>query len=325
MAKAKVSKTPKNSAARARKPKAAVAVSVDPVPAPAAAEAPSAPVSAVQTPAPAPAPPPTDCELSFLALYAEDAFQMARRTPGADLARVAPDLRLFPRWRVVGTLTAVDALMRVGRCKVGAKRVFYGWLLRSIDGHLALAIRGTATRIEWAIDCMIALRSAHPVAGRVESGFWDVYASMQLDGKPLRSIVKEGGEPITVVGHSLGAALATFASLELARAGAKVRGVFVASPRPGDRRFCEAFGKAVPDHVMYRNVADLVPRVPFWFDYSSVPNVKTLSAQKAGIRITGGPAGQHHVISYAALMDRFSLRTFRALPIDRQFLDCVHL
>lgn len=299
--------------------------SAAPAPSPAVLGTVKAPQPVIAPQAPAPEAPLTDAELALLALYAEDAFQMARRRSGADLTWVAPDPRLAPRWRVVGTLTAVDALIRIGRHKIGARRVFYGWLLRSRGGRLALAIRGTATRVEWAIDCMFAPRTAHPMAGRVESGFWDVYASMQLDGRPLTSIAKDAGEPITVVGHSLGAALATYASFELAKAGATVRGVFVASPRPGDKAFSEAFGAAVPDHMMYRNAADLVPRVPFWFGYSDVPKVTVLSPSKAGITITGGPAGQHHVLSYVALMDRRSLKSFKPLPIDQQFLDCVHL
>ncbi len=57
-------------------------------------------------------------------------------------------------------------------------------------------------------------KDASPIAGKVESGFWSVAASMRLDGKPLENIAKDG--PITVVGHSLGAAVATYVSLELA-------------------------------------------------------------------------------------------------------------
>ena len=272
---------------------------------------------------PPPEPAPTDTELAFLALYAEDAFQTALKAPGADLTRPAPDPRLAPKWAIVGTLTGTDAVLRIGRHKLGARKVFYGWLLRSAGGHTVLAIRGTGTRVEWLIDGCFAPRAAHPVAGRVESGFWDVFTSLRLDGKPLTSIA--GGGSVAVVGHSLGAALATYASLELAQAGAKVRGVFVASPHPGNREFCQAFGAAVPDHVMLKNAADYVPRVPFWFGYSDVPNVKTLSAAEAGVTIAGGPPGQHHILSYVALMNRSALKTFRALPCDRRFLDCLHL
>lgn len=277
-------------------------------------------MSACPTPQPAPA----DWELALLALYAEDAFQAARSVPGADLARVAPDPRLATRWTVLGVLTGTDAVLRIGRCKLGTRTVFYGWLLRGRSGELVLAIRGTATRVEWLIDGLFAPRSAHSIAGRVESGFWDVFSSLRLNGKPVTDIARAGAGLITVVGHSLGAALATYASLELAQAGAAVRGIFVGSPHPGDAAFCKAFGAAVPDHVAYRNASDYVPCVPFWFGYSHVPNVVTLSAAPAGVRVTGGPAGQHHVLSYAALMSRgAALKSFKALPIDQRFLDCI--
>lgn len=279
----------------------------------------AAPAKVVPPPEPEPIP---DWELAFLPLYAEDAFSTARAA-GMDLLHVRPDPRLSPHWSILGTLTATDAPLRVGRHKLGARGAFYGWLLRHRNGHRVLAIRGTQRWSEWLTDGLFAPRSAHPIGGKVPDGFWDLYASMRISGAPLSSIA--AGAPITVVGHSLGSALATYASLELARAGAKVRGVFVASPHPGDAAFCRAFGAAVPDHIMYANRGDVVPRLPFWFGYSHVPNVVTLSASKAGITISGGLAGQHHIVSYAALMDRSSLNSFKPLPVDKPFLSCVRL
>ncbi len=103
------------------------------------------------TPSIAPEPPPesvaTDTELAFLALYAEDAFCMN----GGKL----PDPRLSPKWTVLGTLTAVDAPIRIGKYKLGARKVFYGWLLRSQGGQRVLAIRGTQRCAEWAIDGLL--------------------------------------------------------------------------------------------------------------------------------------------------------------------------
>ena len=328
-AKSKSTSTPKTTRRKAapKAPVAAVAkaiAAIDPVVVTAEA---SAQTAAAPTPENIP-----DWELAFLALYAEDAFCIARAA-GLDLLRVRPDPRLAPRWTILGTLTAVDAPLRIGRHKFWPQRVFYGWYLLGPQGQRVLAIRGTQRLSEWAIDGLFAPRTAHPVAGKVPQGFWDLYASMLVDGKPLSSIA--AGGPIAVVGHSLGAALATYVSLELAKAAerdkaagkpaALVRGVFVASPRPGDAEFSKEFGAAVPDHVAYVNAADVVPRVPFWFDYSPVPNVITLSAAKAGIRITGGVGGQHHVVSYAAMMNRKSLASFKPLPIDKTFMDCVRL
>lgn len=265
-----------------------------------------------------------DVPLAWKALYAEDCFATALNSPGADLLQPVPDPRLSPDWAIAGTLTATDALFGPGSLRVAQQRVFYGWLLEHA-GEFVLAIRGTGDALEWGIDGMFMPRTAHPVAGLVESGFWSVYQSMQIDGKPLSEILKLAPGPITVVGHSLGAAIATYVAFYLALAGAKVRGVFVASPHPGDETFCKAFGKAVPDHVMYRNVDDVVPRVPFWFGYSDVPNVCSLSAGQEGLRVDGGLPAQHHVLTYTTLMDKTSLAAFHALPIDEKFLACIHV
>lgn len=324
----KASRAARVQPAASTEPTAAIVTAAAPAPAAvtvieAPAPAPTVVTVTVAAP-PAPAPEPTpDWALAFLALYAEDCFQTARAA-GGNLAAPRPDPRLSPDWRILGTLTAVDAPFRIGRHKLFPRKVFYGWRLQKIaTGEIVLAIRGTQSMAEWAIDGLISPRRPHAVAGRVHDGFADLAASLRVDDKPLASIAEDG--PITVVGHSLGAALATLVSFELARAGAKVRGVFVASPRVGDAMFARAFGAVVPDHVMLRNAADLVPKVPAFFGYSDVPNVVTLSAAKAGITITGGLPGQHHVLSYAALRDRNALAAFRPLSIDRPFLDCIRL
>lgn len=266
----------------------------------------------------------TDWELAWLALYAEDCFATARSDPGADLLSPPPDPRLSPDWLIRGTLTATDALFGPGSLRILQQRVFYGWLLERA-GEFVVAIRGTGDALEWAIDGMFMPQSAHPLAGTVETGFWSIYQSMQVDAEPFGRIADIAKGPITVVGHSLGAAIATYGSLDLALAGAQVRGRFVASPHPGNEAFCRAFGAAVPAHVLYRNVDDVVPRVPFFFGYSDVSNVVELSAAKAAIRVDGGLPAQHHVLTYSALMDPGSLQAFRPLPIDQKFLDCVRL
>lgn len=265
-----------------------------------------------------------EVDLAFLALYAEDAFSASRTYAGASLLSPPPDPRLSPDWTILGTLTATDAIFGPGSLRLSSERVFYGWLLEC-RGEFVVAIRGTGDAMEWAIDGAFMPRSAHPVAGRVETGFWSVYASMQIDGKPLVSLLERAHGPISVVGHSLGAAVATYAAFDLARAGGDIRGTFIASPRPGDGAFSKAFGQAVPKHTMYRNEDDVVPRVPFWFGYTAVPNVVSLSAAKEGVRIDGGLAGQHHILSYAALMNQAAFKAFKPLPQDRRFLNCIQV
>ena len=258
-----------------------------------------------------------DAELAFLALYAEDAFSAARSAAQADLTTVAPDPRLAPDWTVRGTLTAVDSISGMGD-----QDVFYGWLLERA-GRFVLAIRGTADAEEWAIDSEWWPRTVVGVPGAVEDGFWSVAETLKIDGKPLAELASMVNGPITVVGHSLGAALATYAAYELARAGMTVSARMIASPHPGDGTFAAAFGAAVPDHVAYVNTDDLVPDVPALFSYTHVPNVVNLDPAALGVELDGGPAGGHHVLSYVAMMSRPTFAAFKPLPIDQKFVDCV--
>lgn len=264
-----------------------------------------------------------DAELAQFALYAEDAFSTARSTPGANLLAPPRDPRISSDWTLRGVLTATDALFGPGSLRVASQHVFYGWWLERSDESV-VAIRGTADALEWGIDGLFAPKTTHAVGGEVETGFWSVYRSMLCNGQPLSEIAKLARGRITVVGHSLGAAVATFAALDLAKGGAKVRGRFIASPHPGDGAFARAFGAIVPDHMAYANSDDVVPRVPFWFGYTHVPNLTTLSPAKEGVRIDGGLPAQHHVMTYIALVDRPTFEAFKPLPIDEKFLACVH-
>ncbi len=257
-----------------------------------------------------------DAELAFLALYAEDAFSAARSAVQADLTTVAADPRLAPDWTVRATLTAVDDVPGIGRADV-----FYGWLLERA-GRFVLAIRGTADAEEWAIDSEWWPRTVVGVPGIVEDGFWSVAETLKLNGKPLTDPAHEF-EAVTVVGHSLGAALATYAALELAELGATVTARMIASPHPGNGDFAHGFAATVPDHVVYVNTADLVPKVPAFFGYTHVPNIVELDPAALGVTLDGGPAADHHVLSYVAMMSRPTFAAFKPLPIDQKFLDCV--
>ncbi len=242
----------------------------------------------------------SDADVALLSLAAEQAF-------AANQAALTPSLPDFwSDWTIQGWITGTDTAFSVGRFKLAQRDVFYGWLLER-KGEFVAAIRGTGSPLEWWIDSLWMPRRAHPVAGRVESGFWSVYQSMRIGKTPISQIHDWTNGKLTIVGHSLGAALATYLTFDVAQeAGSDVRGIFVASPHPGDKRFSAAFGKTAPNHVLYRNMRDVVPRVPvsvpFLIDYAAVPNVQELSAVKSGIRVQGGWGAQHHVFTYFALM-----------------------
>ena len=245
-----------------------------------------------------------NADFALLALAAEQAFSA---NPTDLQPKFDPK---FGSWQIEGWITGVDTAFKLGRLAVLPQEVFYGWLLRRGSSYV-IAIRGTGDPMEWWIDTLWMLRRAHPYAGRVETGFWSVYESLKLNGTAITTALQyfTWEQPLTVVGHSLGAALSTYLTFDLAKAFGKdkVQGVFIASPHPGDKTFAKAFGEMVPQHIMYRNVRDIVPRVPlsipFIADYSAVSNVQKLSASKVGLQIKGGFAAQHHVLTYFALME----------------------
>ena len=68
---------------------------------------------------------------------------------------------------------------------------------------------------------------------------------------------------ISCCGHSLGAALATLLALDVGSTGHdSVELVTWASPRVGDKAFCDAFAKHVSDVARFTCGADVVPRLP---------------------------------------------------------------
>ena len=68
---------------------------------------------------------------------------------------------------------------------------------------------------------------------------------------------------ISCCGHSLGAALATLLALDVGSTGHDaVELVTWASPRVGDKAFCDAFAKHVSDVARFTCGADVVPRLP---------------------------------------------------------------
>lgn len=263
-----------------------------------------------------------DWEWPIVCLAAEDAFSAATSDSNVPVADPELDPRLSTGWTVRGTVTAQDAILRLGPLNVGAERVFYGWLLESkaTVGEFVLVIRGTDGITEWIEDAGFMPMEAHPVAGRVETGFYSIYATMQLDGKPLVAAVLEavGAGTLTITGHSLGAALATYAAFELGQAlGSRAAARLVASPHPGDAEFSRVFGRRVADHLMWANVADIVPKVPAWFGYCPVPRVELLNAKAAGLQIGGGLAGQHHALSYACLLAKSLPQPEWLIPEDQ--------
>ena len=261
------------------------------------------------------------------------AFDMFRPS---DLAPTA-DPRLSPAWIIRGYITALDAVLpSLGPLQLGDK-AYYGFLAESAQkaGQFVAVIRGTADTAEWAIDADFR-QVRHPAGGMVEEGFYGLFHSMRYRpsdpagtpdsplGPGIARAVDQG--TVTVIGHSLGAALATMATLDLATVqglGSRVRGRFFCSPRPGDQAFADVFGHSVADAAAYILPDDLVPKVPAGFGYAPLHCTMVVGPDIAQSVIKDSRACFHHIYSILSAMD-YSLMNWSAVPaIDKDLTICI--
>ncbi|CAI0434293.1 unnamed protein product [Linum tenue] len=163
---------------------------------------------------------------------------------------------------------------------------------------IAIAWRGTVTRLEWLADLMNYLK---PVDGKkipsrdprvkVQSGFnKKLHHSIRSRLRQVLTEVKRltekydgAGEEvsITITGHSLGSALATLSAYDIAETGLNlVICVFSFSgPRVGNVRFKERLDFLGVKVLRVVNVHDIVPRCPGFLFNEDVPRVLTKLAE----------------------------------------------
>jgi triacylglycerol lipase len=271
--------------------------------------------------------PKADARLGWPVLLAFDTHAAAPA-----LLEPPPDPRLAPDWILRGYLTGFDAIFRTQAVLEMGQRVCYGLLLEASaqPGEFVVAIRGTNGVLEWIEDAIFE-PIIHPLGGEVETGFWSIFTSMSFrtpGGKdvPLAAGIANaiGEGTVTVAGHSLGAALATFLTLDLAeRPGLRVRGRFFASPRPGDHTFADVFDRTVADYVAYAYALDAVPHVPFGLGYEPLHNLVEIRPGESEARIGFGLECAHHLVCYLAELD-FAFKDWRAMAaIDRPCAACI--
>jgi pimeloyl-ACP methyl ester carboxylesterase len=227
--------------------------------------------------------------------------------------------------------------------------LFYGFLARSkANAHQCVAvIRGTDNLLEWLEDAQGLPVPHAPSNGHVEMGFSSIYGTMtyreysggRFGGASIRAskgiaaALPDG--KLTVVGHSLGSALATYLALDLAtieKMGDRVTTSMFASPHTGDVPFVDYFDQNVATYTLYNYSRDFVPTVPFALGYATLPRAIKFTPDDAQAAIRYNPllplephnvACQHHAICYAAMLD-FHAADWKALPpIDRDCVACI--
>lgn len=269
-----------------------------------------------------------DARLAVLVLAAEEMYD----AQGPAAVEPVLDPRITANWSLRGYITGVDAIFRVlGRFAFGARRVFYGLALESknVPGTFAVAIRGTSGAIEWGEDAEGFPTTAR-FPGLVEAGFvgiGDTFMYRPSGGADMPlvaglSALVAGGK-VTVIGHSLGSALATYIAYDVALSlpGRVVLRVF-ASPHPGNSVFTEAVAAVIPDHVHYRNVRDVVPKVPLSLGYSHLANTIDLQPFREELEIKCDWGCSHHLLSYIGLIAPEILQEAIAAQ-DHPYLSCI--
>jgi hypothetical protein len=136
---------------------------------------------------------------------------------------------------------------------------------------VVIAIRGTENVWEWIQDFKFLPIPFSPVpgGGYTEDGFTDMYLSFSFTPNLQQDFIAElasllpAGANVIVTGHSLGAALSTLLSLDLAvHSKANVASYTLASPRVGDLSFGNLFNHVVQNAYRIANRMDIVPKTP---------------------------------------------------------------
>lgn len=209
--------------------------------------------------------------------------------------------------------------------------VTFGFLAVSAAKELVAVIRGTDTILEWMHDASF-LMVPTPIAGAqgcTEDGFTAIYKSLRIGPAngtqaardSIKSYLDNGAAAtVTVCGHSLGGALATYLTLDVAlNTSCHAPTAYTyASPRAGDHTFSGSYNAAIASSYRFENRQDLVPKLPpiLPLPYEHV-NTKYELVPPAN-QINSTIPCMHHLTTYLWLISQ--LAGSNAFPLDT---DCV--
>ena len=262
---------------------------------------------------------------------------------------------------VKGIITGADDLIGSGpggirqnqiRAGGSADRKRYGFVAE-YAGQLIAVIRGTDGAEEWFDDFVFVSHQSQRFAGRVETGFEDIYASLQLwtlsDPTAAPRSLADGlqflagtDKSVRIVAHSLGSALGTLLAYEVGNrlgnfppalgAAPRTSALLFAAPKVGDHDFVNGFAAAMSDYLVVNYEHDLVPRVPP-FDitsmdiYRSLPNVMIITDESAKATVGDDKACCHHLICYIAMLSptvyALAMASSAKTPDDAHCAACV--
>ena len=257
-------------------------------------------------------------------------------------------------WSISAQIRCNDdlSLLQYVRRVVGAgeNNFFYGFLLERLTddtsgdfgrGDYLAVVRGTIEPVEWILDLLAAPdllnKIEHPIAGLLPSGFSSIYESMTLvsenavplgrAARAIGDIVNRDDRKVTVVGHSLGAVLASYLILDLTAevsGAANLDGYMIACPRPGTDEFVAAYRARAPNYNVvnwWRDIVPQVPPVPYCalLNGTATQNVLQLMPTTPGIGQPppDNPLENHHAVNYALMLDPGNERASAAVDWKR--------
>ncbi|RDS83544.1 lipase family protein [Dyella monticola] len=260
---------------------------------------------------------PVAAKHALLAMYAEDML-------GGQGSLAPPiDPRCSGEWTLLGHLVAKNALLCGQKLQLG-DAAYYGFVAvnKNDATNLIAVVRGTELAVEW-LENFEGLLIDRPGIGWVEQGFDSIYGAMSyvaLNAAPAAAAqapaaaaianVLPAGSTVTVIGHSLGAALASYLMLDLAtvpQRSYRVEGSLFACPRAGSQDFVQRVDQAIDAYRVYNYMRDLVPHVPpslpLPLNFESFPQTTWIQAADAQAVIKNDLECNHHAYCYAAMLD----------------------
>lgn len=166
--------------------------------------------------------------------------------------------------------------------------LYFGFIAQhNITGNYVVVFRGTQNDFEFSADKKIALVQFDEInnkTGLVATGFYNIFRSCrillpgdntfkpvslsELAADPQKYMPATGGpKNVTVTGHSLGSAVATyFAAAAASKLGKYLHLDTFASPMTGDQAFTSSVSTSIGGSTRVYNEEDSVPKLPVLLD-----------------------------------------------------------
>jgi triacylglycerol lipase len=172
---------------------------------------------------------------------------------------------MTPRDYALLAQEAYSATPDIGRADSASRAI-----VRQTDTGLVVAFPGTDNLDCWGADFDVEAVMV-PGAGRLHRGFLDAWRAISV---PVLAAI--AGKPVTLVGHSLGGAIAIMAAVDMMISGNPPVAVYgFEPPRVSPDISIRVFLRSVPLHL-YRNGNDIVPDIPpDWYQAAPLNQIGT--------------------------------------------------